>query len=275
MQVRCEREDSPVWRVHLLPGDKPEVVLDGPGLAQLDALLQAAEASGRCRVIVIESRPGVFCRGMDLELLVADPGKDQSETLFAYARCMERLRGSSRAVICLVDGEAIGGGVGLAAAADLVIASARASFALPECVLGLIPAMVLPLLRERMPVQKARWMALSSRSVGADEGLAIGLIDELVELTEDGQELEQALRRTLKQLLRASPRAVAQLKRYASEIATLSRVDALDHGAGQTASDLLDPATITALAGFMAGESPPWFERYRSNHWPAREGPET
>ena len=52
-------------------------------------------------------------------------------------------------------------------------------FALPECVLGLIPAMVMPLLCERMPVQKARWMALSSRNVKAEEALAIGLVDEL------------------------------------------------------------------------------------------------
>jgi methylglutaconyl-CoA hydratase/polyketide biosynthesis enoyl-CoA hydratase PksH len=266
MRVRCERKDSPVWRVHLEPGDKPEVVLDTAGLAQLDALLQAAEQSERCRVIVIQSGSGSgsggsgFCRGMDLEFLVAHAGEDQSDNLSVYARCMEQLRGSSKVVICLVDGAAVGGGVGLAAAADLLIATRRASFALPECVLGLIPAMVLPLLCERMPVQKARWMALSSRSVEAEEALAIGLVDELVQ---EPTQLEQALRRTLKQLLRASPRAVAQLKRYASEISTLSRGDALEHGAKQTANDLLDPSTIAALRGFMAGESPAWFERYR------------
>lgn len=261
MRVRCERKDSPVWRVHLEPGDKPEVVLDGPGLAQLDALLQAAEQSERCRVIVIQSDSSSgFCRGMDLEFLVAHAGEDQSDNLSVYARCMEQLRGSSKVVICLVDGAAVGGGVGLAAAADLVIATRRASFALPECVLGLVPAMVLPLLCERMPVQKARWMALSSRSVEAEEALAIGLVDDVVEQLE---QLEQALRRTIKQLLRASPRAVAQLKRYASEISTLSRVDALEHGAKQTANDLLDPSTIAALRGFMAGESPAWFDRYR------------
>lgn len=260
MRVRCESKDSPVWRVLLEPGDKPEVVFDGAGLAQLDALLQAAEQSKRCRVIVIGSSPGVFCRGMDLEFLVAHAGEDQSEKLMGYARCMERLRGSTKAVICLVDGEAMGGGVGLVAAADLVISTARASFALPECVLGLIPAMVLPLLCERMPVQKARWMALSSRSVKAEEGLSIGLVDELVE---GPIQLEQALRRTLKRLLRASPRAVGRLKRYSSEISMLSCVDALEHGAQQTANDLLDLETIAAIRGFMAGESPRWFERYR------------
>ena len=122
--------------------------------------------------------------------------------------------------------------------------------------------MVLPLLCERMPVQKARWMALSSRSVKAEEALTIGLVDELVE---GPIELEQTLRRTLKRLLRASPRALARVKRYTSEIATLDRVDALELGARQTANDLIELETIAAIRGFMAGESPPWFERYRPN----------
>jgi methylglutaconyl-CoA hydratase/polyketide biosynthesis enoyl-CoA hydratase PksH len=103
-------------------------------------------------------------------------------------------------------------------------------------------------------------MTLSSRKVEAEEALSIGLVDELVG---DSSQLEKSLRRTLKQLLRASPRAVAQLKRYTAEISTLSRVDALEHGARQTANDLLDLDTIAALRGFMAGESPSWFERYR------------
>jgi methylglutaconyl-CoA hydratase/polyketide biosynthesis enoyl-CoA hydratase PksH len=264
MRLRCDNRDAPVWRIRLEPADKPgkrgEVVFDGAGLAQLDALLQDAAASKRCRVLVIESTPGVFCRGMDLEFLVAHAGEDQSEKLAAYAHCMERLRGSEKAVICLVDGEAMGGGVGLVAAADLVIATARSRFALPECVLGLIPAMVLPLLYERMPVQKARWMALSSRSVMADEAASIGLVDELVE---GPIQLEQSLRRALKRLLRASPNAVARLKRYSSEIATLSRADALELGAERTSLDLLELETIAAIRGFMSGESPPWFERYR------------
>lgn len=260
MRLRCEPHDSPVWRVHLEPGDKPEVVLDGGGLARLDALIGEAEASKRCRVIVVESAPGVFCRGMDLQFLVNHAGEDQSDKLHIYAKCMERLRSSAKVVICLVDGEATGGGVGLVAAADLVIATARSRFSLPECVLGLIPAMVLPLLCERMPVQKARWMALSSRSVKAEEALALGLVDELAE---GPIELEQTLRRTLKQLLRASPRAIARLKRHSSEIATLPRVEALERGAEQTSQDLLELETIAAIKGFMAGESPPWFERYR------------
>ena len=265
MRVRCEPSDSPVWRVHLEPGDKPEVTFDGDGIAALDALLESAEESKRCRVLVIESNPGVFCRGIDFEYLVAHAGEDQSERLAGYARCMERLRASPRVIVGLVDGEATGGGVGLAAATDLLIATARSRFMLPECVFGLIPAMVLPLLYERMPVQKARWMALSGRSVKADEALALGLVDELVE---GPIQLEQALRRTLKRLLRASPRALARLKRHSTQIASQPRAEALQLGARQTSADLLELETIAAIRGFMAGESPPWFERYR----PTKDG---
>lgn len=249
-----------MWRVHMSPGERGEVALTGEGIAELSGLMAAAEQSARCRVIVIDSSPGVFCKGMDLEFLVAHAGEDQTEKLLDYARCMEALRASSKVVVCQVDGQAMGGGVGLVAAADVVLATARSSFALPECVFGLIPAMVLPLLYERMPVQKARWMALSSRGIKASQALDLGLVDELVE---GPIQLEQATRKILKRLLRASPRAVARLKRYASEIATASRVEGLELGAQRTAADLLDLETIAAVKGFMAGEVPPWFERYR------------
>ena len=260
MELRCEAKDGPVWRVRLEPGDASAVMLDPPGVAALEALLDESEASKTCRVLVFESQPGQFCRGMDLGYLVEHAGVDQSATLRSHARCMEHLRASSKTVICVVDGEAVGGGVGLAAAADLVVASSRASFALPECVFGLIPAIVLPLLAERMPIQKARTLTISGRKLSAAGAQSLGLVDELVE---DPNELEGRLRRILKQLLRISPRAVAQLKRFSVELQTLTRASALEHGAVQTAADLLEPETIAALAAFHNGELPPHFDRYR------------
>ena len=267
MELRCEAKDGPVWRVRLEPGDASAVMLDPPGVAALGQLLDEAEATPRCRVLVFESQPGQFCRGMDLGFLVAHAGEDQIDTLRAHARCMEQLRASSKTVICVVDGEAIGGGVGLAAAADLVLASGRASFALPECVFGLIPAIVLPLLAERMPIQKARALTISGRKLSAEGAHSLGLVDELVE---DPDKLEARLRRILKQLLRISPRAVAALKRFSAELTTLTRASALEHGAVQTAADLLEPETIAALAAFHNGELPPHFERYQ----PPKKSPE-
>ncbi len=260
MRLRCEHQDGPVWRIHLEGRDQSEVTLDGEGLEELDALLTQAEQAPHCRVIVIESRPGVFCRGMDLAYVLAHAGEDLTDRIRIYARTMERLRTSRCATVCLVDGEVQGGGVGLAAACDAVLATERATFSLPECVLGLIPAMVMPLLLTRMPRQKARWMALSSRVVSAEEAAELGLVDELFERSID---LERGLRRVLKRLLRANPRAVARLKTFEQSIAHSRVAQGLEDGAMRTAQDLLDLETIKAIRDLLSGESPPWFARYK------------
>jgi enoyl-CoA hydratase/carnithine racemase len=261
MQVRCEHRERSVWRVRLVAGPSGEVALDGEGIAALEDILVDAAASGRCRVLVVEGAPGEFCRGMDLRFLTAHAGEDMSERVGAYARCMVRLHTADCAVVSLVDGDAIGGGVGLAAAADVVLATRRASFHLPEVVLGLVPAMVLPLLRERMSRQKARWMALSGERLDALQAAEVGLVDEVVE---NSTQLEHALRGVLKRLLRASPRSVSKLKGLARDTTESDLSSAMTAGAARTSQDLLELETIAAIRGFLAGESPPWFERYKS-----------
>jgi enoyl-CoA hydratase/carnithine racemase len=211
-------------------------------------------------VVVVEGTAGVFCRGMDLRFLTAHAGEDMSERLSAYARCIARLFTAECVVVALVDGEAIGGGVGLAAAADVVIATDRASFHLPEAVLGLVPALVLPLLQRRMPAQKARWMALSGARISAAEAHRLGLVDEVVE---NSLQLEHALRSLIKRLLRVNPRSVSKIKRHGEEVAALGVGEAMERGVERTAKDLLELETIAAIRGFLAGESPPWFERYK------------
>jgi enoyl-CoA hydratase/carnithine racemase len=260
MKVRCDQKDGSVWRIRLEPGESGEVALDGQGIAAIDQLVTDATESARCRVIVLESSSGVFCRGMDLSFVTAHAGEDLSERVLRFAECIIRLRTSDCAVVSLVDGEAIGGGVGLAAAADVVIATSRASFHLPEVVLGLVPAMVLPLLQERMAPQKARWMALSGARLGAREAGKLGLVDEVVE---NSVQLEHALRAVLKRLLRANPRSVSKIKAHAGRVARLDLTEAMEAGARRTSQDLLELETIAAIRGFLAGESPPWFERYK------------
>ena len=155
MLARCHHLET-VWRVVLdaSPG-RDVALLDGPGLAQLDAILAAASNHDGLRVLVLESRaPGSFCAGMDLQGL-SGAASDPGAAMAAYASCLRRLRALRGVVVAVVDGAAVGGGVGLAAAADIALASERASFALPELTWGLMPAMVLPVLREGAKFQMA------------------------------------------------------------------------------------------------------------------------
>ena len=260
MIVSCADKAGPVWRVLLAPDDDGgEVAITAAGIEQFLDLLDEAARAPRCRALVLEGSGGCFCRGMSLEEVAA--GADTDLGSRRYAACLRHLRGSGKAVIAAVDGEAIAGGVGLVAAADIAIATERSSFALPELMLGLLPAMVLPLLQERMPAQKARRLAMSTGSVDAARALEHGLIDRLVR---DEAQLERAVRAELKAVLRLHPTALADLKHHGGRLARADCSVGIDMGADYTVQRLADPRVVDDIRAFIVdGTPPPWFERYR------------
>jgi enoyl-CoA hydratase/carnithine racemase len=156
----------------------------------------------------------------------------------------------------VVDGPAQGGGVGVAAAADFVLASERSSFALPEVLFGLIPAMVLPVLLERIRPQLARRWALTAESQGPSEALAAGLVDRVV----PSAELERAERRVVRELSRARPAAVRALSAYSARALELPLVEALAAGGELTLAASLEPAVGRALRSFREYGMVDWDE---------------
>jgi enoyl-CoA hydratase/carnithine racemase len=164
------------------------------------------------------------------------------------------LRLAEKPTIAVVDGEALGGGVGIAAACDLVLATTRASFGLPELLLGLLPAVVMPVLLERMPAQKIRLLALGAVSIPAERARDLGLADEVV-----GQdELPRAVRRYARALGRPDRRAVATLKAYAAETGGQNVVNGLARGSELTSALLSDHSVLDAIRELVSEGTPPW-----------------
>ncbi|MBI4700510.1 MAG: enoyl-CoA hydratase/isomerase family protein [Deltaproteobacteria bacterium] len=261
MQARLREQAGPVWRIELGPGGRDEVTITCEGLQELLDLLAEAERAAECRVLVLQAGTGGFCRGMDLATLAADPERETSVGLPRYAACLRALRESSKVVVALVDGAALGGGLGLAASADVLLATSRSSFGLPELMLGLVPAMVLPVLMQRLAPQKARLLALRLGVIDGAEARRIGLVDELCA---DEGAMERALRAELKNLLRIRPDAVPALKRFAALAATLDPADAVEAGRRLTAERTVQAETVAAVRSFVAGEPLGWLARY----WP-------
>ncbi|MFG1691273.1 enoyl-CoA hydratase/isomerase family protein [Gemmatimonadota bacterium] len=259
MRVQVQGTGTPVRRIGLGPGEETEVLIDVQGVAALAAALEDAEKDPSCRVMVVEGTPGVFCSGMDLGFATSATEQELLDQVRGFARCLAMMRSSKRVVISVVDGEAVGGGVGLAAAADVCLATERSSFALPELVLGLVPAVVLPVLLHRVLPQKVRLMCFSA-AIRPAEALAWGLVDRVVE---GPGELEKAVRSAIKHCLRCSPRAVAELKAVSAG-GGRDLPEALEAGAEHMVRWFLDDeATLRALEGFLDGEALPWFDRYR------------
>ncbi len=276
---------------------RAEISLDSAALRDWEEKLKEAE-DAEIRVLVIEGAGGIFCQGMDLGArLLAYPqpsmgpsSRDEAheidvhytptpgilralhgrtvldevtaaalrEDVRRYAALLWALRKAAFAVVALVDGEVMAGGVGLMAAADQVLATKRSRVGLPEASLGLLPAVVFPVLCERVPAQKARWLAMRSVGMDSAEALALGLFDAV---HEDADAVEKASRESLRALLRAHPQAIEDLKRRTTETPKASLQDALDEAAQYTASCLMLPDRVEGIRRFLQGEPLPWQER--------------
>lgn len=200
--------DGAVARLRL---ERPEAAnsLNRRMLRELRELFAEVERDARVRVVVLEGTREHFCTGMDFDELARSPAPaEHALDGDAYFDLLERLAGAPKVVIARVDGRVNAGGVGLAAAADMVIAGAGASFALSEALFGLLPACVLPYLVRRVGPQRAHWLTLSTLPIDARRAYDIGLADAV------GPDSNRILRRHLPRCVRLDPRTVLRHKAY-------------------------------------------------------------
>ncbi len=170
-----------IWRVTM--ASPPANALSVPLLDGLHAALDAAEAAGDVKVIVLSSAvDGFFAAGADIKHLATID--DASFTAYGdQVRAVnDRLAVAPFLSVAAVDGLALGGGLELAMAATLRVSGPRARYGLPEVKLGLIPGAGGT---QRLPHLVGRGRALdimlTARQVPAAEALAIGLVDRLAD----------------------------------------------------------------------------------------------
>lgn len=186
-----------------LDSDTTRNRLDDELLGELDSAIQRAESTPRARVLVLEATGQTFCSGLALGEL--DRADWRSRTA-AFAELLRRLSASPLVTIAMVDGAAVGGGVGLAAACDQVIAGPGATFRMTEVLLGLVPAAILPFVASRVGMQRAFSMALTASELSDVDACTAGLADQRGAADE--------LRRVVLRLRAADSAAVRALKRY-------------------------------------------------------------
>jgi enoyl-CoA hydratase/carnithine racemase len=225
-------------------------------LAALGAELERLGADADSGPWILHGADGTFCRGMDLAGMSSSTD-DAPPGPRAFAECLALLRSAPRPTIALVDGAVLGGGIGIAAACDVVLATPRSTFGLPEALIGLLPAIVMPLLLERLTPQRARLLALSGASRDASWALAAGLVDEIV--AEDA--IDKRAARVARDLGRVGPRAVRELRGLVDEARLLSAEAALDRGVARTTAAVADPVTRENVRRFVEDGELPWSPR--------------
>jgi enoyl-CoA hydratase/carnithine racemase len=235
--------------------------LDARSTGELaDSLERAIAESGG--VIVLAGGNGTFCRGIDFTSLLAaeDPGVLEIEcarSVEAFVQSVWLIRSCGKPVVAAVDGETLAGGVGLAAACDLVIATERSTFGMPETLFGLIPAITLPVLLERMSPQKARLVTMTAGSYAAAEAQTMGLVDVVT----SADALEPTVRAHARSLARPSPGAIGALKRFCADLTSPEGRAVLERGGEMTRTLLQNEQVGQAIRDFMAGGRVPWEAR--------------
>ena len=178
----------------------------------------------------------------------------------AYAGLLEAVHGAPKTVVGLVEGPVKAGGVGLAAACDIVIAAESADFELSELYLGLIPANVMPyILCTRMPMKRAAYLVQSAACIDAKTAAVWGLADEV----HPQEAMEKALRSLGRRLMRISPEAAARQKAFARVLRGLPAEQMGPAAVEALVDTAADPRILEAVRAFSEGELPEWFERFR------------
>ena len=177
------------------------------------ALLVAFDKLARepLRVVVITGSGRNFQAGADINWLDAVRRSSSHDNLRASrmtAEAMQRLNTLPIATVALVQGACFGGGAGLIAACDIVIAADNAIFSIAEVRIGVAGTIIIPQLNDAIGVRQVRRYALTAERFDVKEAHRIGLVHEIVPLPE----LQAAGERIVDHLLANGPQAIAQTK---------------------------------------------------------------
>lgn len=228
--------------------------------AVIDALQQATEtiaANTDIRVVVLGAAGTSFCAGGDLgwmqEQMAGDDAMKRGAAQ-ALADVLGALNTLPQPLIGRVQGNAFGGGVGLACVCDIVIAADHAKFGLTETKLGLVPATIGPYVLARMGEAHARRVLMSSRIFNAQEAISLGVVAQAV----PAADLDAAVAVEVDAFLQCAPGAVAAAKAYARSLGPV-----IDESTIQRSIDAL----ITQWSGNEAEEGISAFFAKRKPRW--------
>jgi methylglutaconyl-CoA hydratase len=274
-RVRVERE-GPGGAVARVTLSRPEVhnALDAALIAQLAATFAALarEDAASLRVVVLAGDGPSFCAGADVAWMRASLELDQEaneQDAMAAAMMFDEVDRCPAPVIARVQGVALGGGAGLCAVSDLVIAEAGTRFGFTETRLGLLPAVIAPFVIARIGETHARALFPGGRRFDATRALRIGLVHELAE-GEAG--LDAAVATAVADLLAAGPTAARAAKAIVREVRGLPHESTRWHTSRRIAAQRVSAEGQEGLRAFLERRPASWATDHQDSGGPMSTG---
>jgi methylglutaconyl-CoA hydratase len=253
--LRVEHQ-GPVARVLLA---RPDVrnAFDDRLIEELTRAFASLAEDSATRVVVLSGDGPSFCAGADVAWMrkAGSYSKKENEAdAEKMARMLRAIDACPKPVIALAHGAAIGGGVGLVAAADIAIAAEGTVFSLAEVRLGILPAVISPHVLRAIGPRAARDLFLTGDRFDAAQALRIGLVHAVVPA--DG--LEDAGRRKAASLLSAGPEAVGVAKKLIEQVTGKNPDEAMAMTVRAIAERRASAEAKEGLTAFLEKRRPSW-----------------
>lgn len=227
-------------------------------LLEISQAMADLHQQANVRAVVITGSSDTFSAGTDLQELRDTAGEDDQAQWFEDANNLRKLIVQflmfPKPIIAAVNGPALGSGLSLVTACDIVLASSAATFGVPETRRGLSAGMNVPLLSFRIGASQAGNLLMQSGTIGAEEARRIGIVHELVEhdlLWARGNELAR-------QMTTSCPHALAMSKRLLNETVGERLLTELSSAAAAIATARTTESAREGIAAFLEKRPPQW-----------------
>ena len=254
LELEIQGQVATVWL------NRPEVrnALDEVLLSEITQAITHLEQDDGVRVILLAGRGSVFCAGADLnwmKRMAAFSAEQNKNDAMGLATMLKTLKEVSKPTIARVHGAAFAGGMGLAAACDVVVAEPAAEFCLSEVRIGLIPSTISPYVIQALGIQAAKRYMLTAERLSAKEAHRLGFVQELCE---EGM-IDTSIAQIAKALIAGGPMALAQTKALMKSVVNRPLDDELiSQTAGLIAQVRASPEGREGIASFLEKRLPAW-----------------
>ncbi len=244
--------------VGFLTIDRPERrnALSAAVVQSLIEGLRAFDSNPDVKVVILQSSgEKAFCAGGDLsDMQAADGMLGLHWARGGFAELLVQMQKLSKPIIARVQGQALGGGFGLALNCDLVVAGRSASFGTPEIKVGLFPMMIMAVMVRNLGRKAAMELMLTGERISADEAKAIGAVNRVVE----DSDLDEAVFDLAKKVGGFSP-AVLRLGREAFyNTQDMGFEEALKALHSELSINVMCEDASEGVMAFIEGRKPEW-----------------
>ena len=254
MTARLEHDAGGIARITIA---RPEVrnAFDAALIARLIELINSVDRAARA--VVLQSEGPVFCAGADvnwMRAIAAESREVNVEDAQALAGLFATLDGLPMPLLVKVQGAAIGGGAGLAAVGDIVIASTEAWFQFAEVRVGIIPSVVSPYVVRKVGASFATAAFVAAERFDATRAYEAGLVHRVAR----PEALEATVDETLAEIRKGSPAAIRAAKRLVRQVSGHTPQEARELTIRTIADIRATPEAQEGFRAFLERRAPKW-----------------